>query len=59
MKRKISYKDYERDIYSLYLRSSLNYTSFEKFIEYARNTDRFDDELGYSYKDVEINNDKT
>lgn len=51
MKR--TYNDYITDLNALYLRSDINYKDLQTFIEYAKTTDRFDNELGYSYKEVD------
>lgn len=50
---KISYNDYVNDLYTIFIRSEVKYQSFQKFLEYAINTDRFDLDLGYTRNDVE------
>lgn len=51
--KKISYEDYLNDLYTIFIRSDIKYQSFQKFLEYALNTDRFDEELGYTRSEVE------
>lgn len=51
--KKISYNEYVSDLYAIYVRSIVEYQSFEKFLEYAKMTDRFDLDLGYTRKEVE------
>ena len=52
-KIKVSYNDYVNDLYTIFIRSDIKYQSFQKFLEYALNTDRFDEELGYTRNDIE------
>ena len=54
-KKKISYKQFEDDLFVLYLREDLKYDSFESFVLYATSSDRFKEELGYSVKEVDFN----
>lgn len=56
--KKIKYEDYLNDLYRIYMSSATIYETFDKFVEYATKTDRYDKQLGYSYKDVEKENDK-
>lgn len=51
--KKISYNDYVNDLYAIFIRSDIKYQSFQKFLEYAKTTDRFDKELGYTRNEVE------
>lgn len=51
--KKINYNDYINDLYTIFIRSEIKYQSFQKFLEYALNTDRFDVDLGYTRNDVE------
>lgn len=51
MKR--TYNEFLADLSALYLRSDITYKDFETFVEYAKNSDRFKTELGYSYNEVE------
>lgn len=51
MKR--TYTEFLADLSALYLRSDITYKDFETFVEYAKNSDRFKTELGYSYSEVE------
>ena len=53
-KIKVSYNDYVNDLYTIFIRSEVKYQSFQKFLDYAKTTDRFDVNLGYTRKDVEI-----
>lgn len=53
-KKKISYKQFEDDLFVLYLRSDIPYSDFGRFKEYAIASDKFEEELGYSVKDVEF-----
>ena len=48
--------DYERDLFVIYLERYVGqYLDFDVFYKYARETGRFDKELGYSWKDIEKN----
>lgn len=53
-KIKVSYNDYLNDLYTIFIRSEVKYQSFQKFLDYALNTDRFDVDLGYTRNEVEI-----
>lgn len=52
-KIKVSYNDYVNDLYTIFIRSEVKYQSFQKFLEYAKTTDRFDVYLGYTRNEVE------
>jgi cellobiose-specific phosphotransferase system component IIA len=53
-KKKISYDDYLNDLLFVHLQDKLLSTMpFDKFVEYAQTTHRFDDKLGYNIDDVE------
>jgi len=55
LKKKISYKEYENDLYRVYIQGDfLPMMTWENFLKWAITTDRFNNELGYDRKDIEL-----
>lgn len=53
-KKNKSVEDYEMQVFLKYIQSELvNRMNFSVFLKHAKHTGRYDEEIGYSWKDIE------